>query len=90
MTQCDGEEFGDARIEQLKSFVDRLEGKGIDMAYANRFLRAGEWGLAFREIYYAALADGAAYRSMEVKLEPINSFLAKYKYYADRLGYPLS
>ena len=90
MTQFDGEDFGRTRIDQLKMFIDRLESKGIDMSFAGRFLRAGEWGLAFREVYYAAVADGAAYREMEVELEAINNFLAKYQYYADRLGYPLS
>ena len=90
MTQFDGEDFGKARVDQLKSFIGRLERKGIDMSIADRFLRSGEWGLAFREVYCAAVADGGAYREMEVELGPMNNFLAKYRYYAVQLGYPLS
>ena len=89
MTRFDGEEFGNARIEQLASLIDRLEGNRIDVGFAKRFFRAGEWGLCFKEIYYAAVANGAKYGSMEVELESLNQFLSKYKYYANHLGYPL-
>jgi len=85
----DGEEFGRTRIDQLTSLVNRLESLKIDTGHARRFLCAGEWGLAFQEIYYAAVADGATYRSLEVELELLNNFLAKHDYYAAHLGYPL-
>ena len=85
MALFDGEEFGRIRVDQLSSLIEKLESLDIHAGHAKRFLKAGEWGFSFKEIYYAAIADEDVYR----ELEPLNNFLAKYKYYADHLGFPL-
>ena len=82
--------FGNDNIALLKELIAHLEDGGVDMDVAKRFARAGEWGLAFREIHSASNADdGVLYKQHQVSMERLNNLLASNSYYAEHLGFPL-
>lgn len=82
--------FGKDNITLLKELIAYLENGGVDMGAARRFAQAGEWGLAFREVYFASNADdGVLYRQHQASIERLNNLLASNHYYAEHLGFPL-
>ncbi len=82
--------LGNHNITLLKELIVHLEDGGADMGIVRRFTNAGEWGLAFREIFFASTAnDGALYRQHQASIERLNNLLARNHYYAEHLGFPL-
>ena len=82
--------FGAKNIALLKELISHLETLGENMDVARRLTRAGEWGLAFQEVYIAAnKVNGGFYREHQIELERLNNLLATNSYYARFLGFPL-
>ena len=73
-------------ILKLISFLDH---EGIDAGHAMRFVKAGEFGLSFQEIFFAAKSNERAFLRLLEPLKELNMFFAQDQYLAKHCGFPL-
>ena len=80
---------GAERMDLISKLIDQLNRSGIDTGHAMRFSKAGEWGLSFQELYFAARSNQKVYSDLRLTLDQLDEFFEQDQYLVKHCGFPL-
>jgi len=82
-------ELSKTGILELKALNEMVKDEGLETGHADRFLRVGEWGMAFIEIHASIQSSSMNKGKYYETLIRLDTELSKYEYLRKHFGFPL-